>query len=448
MNTGDMSTEYNTSPYLLDDAMGELGNDAMLKNNDKSHWAKKINVFRCPEDKGSYRLVTYKKNVANDDTVNGIGLFRSVIFNASSKIVCIAPTKSMSYDGFKEKLPDLSNLITEEFVDGTMINLFWDERTPQDHTPDKDIIGGGWRIATRKNLGAHSHFYRYTNYNVQRNFADMFWETFEASNIIVEKLDKTFCYSFVLRHPENRIVSYVSKPELYLTDVLHMETVSEMIPTTNSDDNAPPINIDTDENNTNKYTINTVNRSTYMNMPAFVGSSVKYPQVFMLDSYEQLEKKVNEHTPDGTLTKGYVLRCPLTNLRTKIVPEEYNFVKELRGNFADMRFLYLTLHKQDRVHEYLHYYPEQFDLFNEYTHLLQDYTHCMHSLYRDCYISKTKPLKEYPANFRTHMYKVHEIYKQFYFDNNRLRSIQYADVELYLKELDTPLLFNTMFVVK
>ena len=446
MNSNDTSSAYNAPPYLL--------HEAMLKNNDNDQWLKKVNVFRCPEDKGSYRLVTYKKDRANNNTLNSIGLFRSVIFNASSKVVCIAPTKSMSYDGFKEKLPNLSNLITEEFIDGTMINLFWDERSPQDHTPDKDVIGGGWRIATRKSIGAHSHFYRYTNHNVQRNFADMFWETFEASNIVVEKLDKTFCYSFVLRHPENRIVSYVNEPELYLTDVLHMETetVPETIPTTDDDENAPPINVDDDETDTNKYTINVVNRSTYMNMPAFDGSSVKYPQLFMLDSYENLEKRVSGHSPDGTLTKGYVLRCPITNLRTKIVPEEYNFVKELRGNFADMRFLYLVLYKQDRVHEYLHYYPEQFELFNEYTHLLQDYTHCMHALYRDCYISKTKPLKEYPANFRTHMYKIHEIYKQLYFNNNnnnnRRRSIHSTDVEQYVKELDTPLLFNTMFVVK
>ena len=126
--------------------------------------------------------------------------------------------------------------------------------------------------------------------------------------------------------------------------------------------------------------------------------------------------------------------------------EEYNFVKGLRGNTADLRLLFLTLCREGRVHEYLHYYPENYTMFAEYSHLLDDYIHCMYVLYRECFIAKNKPLVEYPANYRTHMFKLHGLYKEYYQPNRG--HIRHHDVVNYVNSLDIPLLFNTMFVAK
>ena len=347
--------------------------------------------------------------------------------NADEELVCFAPPKSMSYDKFKSmsEYNDLDSLIVDEFIDGTMINLFWDGSLSSRNADYTSFLGGGWHIATRKNIGAGNHFYRYSNNSVQRSFGDMFKDVFFKSGIDIHNLDKSRCYSFVLRHPENRVVTYVTEPELYLVDVFLLDSTISDSP---------------------QYRVTVIPRTTYQSMPVFDESSVKFPREFKVDSYDQLEKMVADHSPDGTLTKGYVIRCPITNLRTKIVPEEYEFVKELRGNFADMRLLFLTLCKQKKVHEYLHYYSENYPLFAEYSHLRHDYTQCMFMLYKDCFIHKTKPLVEYPANFRTHMYKIHGIYKQYYYP--RKGRIRFHDVEDYVSDLDPPLLFNTMFVPK
>ena len=72
-----------------------------------------------------------------------------------------------------------------------------------------------------------------------------------------------------------------------------------------------------------------------------------------------------------------------------------------------MRFLYLKLRKDDTLGKYLQYFPEHDELFSHYFHLLSDYTHCLHSFYKDCYISKVKPLKEY-TTIGTHMYATME----------------------------------------
>ena len=406
--------------YLLHNVLESLDCVDLLNENGLDVPAKKIlNIRTNSIGNSQYKTITYKKNSVSDETLTTLGLFRSVIFN-DDNIVSFAPPKSMAYEKFKIKYPELSQLIIEEFIDGTMINVFYDEKTVTENE-DNSILGGGWNIATRKNIGATNHFYRYSNNDVQRDFGVLFKETFLDAGINVDLLHTNYCYSFVMRHPENRIVSYVKDAELYLTNAFLLTTPS---PT--------------------KYEVTVAPRSTCREMEAFINSKVKYPTNFFVNTYQELEKMVEGHSPDGTLTKGYMIHCPITNLRTKIIPEEYNFVKELRGNFSDLRTLFLTLEREGRVDEYLHYYPENYKMFSEYNHLLKDYIHCMHMLYRECFITKNKPLSEYPANFRTHMYKLHGFYKKYYKPSNW--HIRHHDVVNYVNELDIPLLFNTMFV--
>jgi len=427
-----MSMDNNTTngqQYLLHNVLECLDCVDLLNDNEPCVPAKKIlNTLTSSIGNSQYKTITYKKNSVSDETLTTLGLFRSVIFNDDNKMLSFAPPKSMAYEKFKIKYPDLSQLIIDEFIDGTMVNVFYDERTVTENE-DNSILGGGWNISTRKNIGATNHFYRYSNNDVQRDFGELFKETFLQAEINVDLLDTAYCYSFAMCHPENRIVSYVKDAELYLTDAFRL---------TNSildckDFFQPP-----------KYGVNVASRSACREMTAFTNSKVKYPTNFFVNNYQELEKMVEGHSPDGTLTKGYMVHCPITNLRTKIIPEEYKFVKELRGNFADLRLLFLSLHREGRVHEYLHYYPENYSMFSEYSHLLGDYIQCMYMLYRECFIAKNKPLSEYPSNFRTHMYKLHGIYKEYYKPVNGY--IRHHDVVNYVNDLDIPLLFNTMFV--
>ena len=42
--------------------------------------------------------------------------------------------------------------------------------------------------------------------------------------------------------------------------------------------------------------------------------------------------------------------------------------------------------------------------------MLHMFTRILFQYYVACYIKKTKPLKEYPGQYRTHMFKLHEKY--------------------------------------
>ena len=57
--------------------------------------------------------------------------------------------------------------------------------------------------------------------------------------------------------------------------------------------------------------------------------------------------------------------------------------------------------------EYLQYYPEQKQVFNEYRNLMHDFTNQLFTNYLKCYVKKEAELKTFPDNYKTHMYTLH-----------------------------------------
>ena len=57
-----------------------------------------------------------------------------------------------------------------------------------------------------------------TNDNNYHNatFRTLFFEACNANNFNLNTLDRRFCYSFVLQHPLNRIVTPTNMPMIYL----------------------------------------------------------------------------------------------------------------------------------------------------------------------------------------------------------------------------------------
>ena len=77
---------------------------------------------------GDLSIMKYDKEylTENMDLVDSLGMFRSVIVdNESNKVVSFAPPKSYKYDDLK----DNDHLVCTEYVEGTMINVFWNKYT-------------------------------------------------------------------------------------------------------------------------------------------------------------------------------------------------------------------------------------------------------------------------------------------------------------------------------
>ena len=291
------------------------------------------------EEFQDYALVNYKKHENYD------GLYRSVIFK-NKKVVCFSPPKSIPYTEFCEKNP-FSTVVVDEFIDGTMINVFYDGETNK------------WVIATRSIIGAKCIFYS------QKTFYDMFHET----GIDYDILNKEHCYSFVLQHPENQIVTPIVKPTLYLISVYNITDIGIV-------------------------EVHSTNHGI---------TSFLTPSTFTFSSYEEAEQFVQSqpYTFKGLMLKSHTERSKIRNLC-------YEKIKNLRGTSACSLYTYLTIRATPQQLEYEKYFPNH--SFPVYEKQLTQLIVLLHGLYIDCFIKKMKPLKEYDSISKPHLYELHMHY--------------------------------------
>tara|TARA_Y100000780_G_C13691869_1_gene419877 strand:+ start:566 stop:1546 length:981 start_codon:yes stop_codon:yes gene_type:complete len=244
-----------------------------------------------------------------------LGLFKSVIL-VKDKIKCVAPFKSINFDVLYNHFGTSGNFEYkfQEFIEGTMVNVFHN--------------GEEWELATRSLIGGHGKFYKDT----KNTFRKMFIECMNETELEFEHMDKELCYSFVIQHPDNRIVKKVFEPKLYLCNVFKFE-------------GRKVYSIDYKKDNILK-------------------KYVMYPKDYDFESVDDAIIYNKERKPTDYESKGIIIEYG--PYRSKIENPLYNHVLELRGNQAKPKFNFLRLWKTDKIVEFLIYYPEYNDLFDEY----------------------------------------------------------------------------------
>lgn len=354
--------------YILSDIKGfneivkcDVNNLEILKLN---------KIESRTSNNSTYKVVRYDKNFLSCDLIPTYGLCRSVIINSKNKVVGFSPPKSISSEQFIQKYNENTpGVVFEQFVEGTMINVFWD-----------DSIGleGGWEIATRNTVGATSSFYKSKQ---SKTFRDMFLEAANENKMEFSILDKKYSYSFVVQHPENRIVVPFKNPQLYLVAVYSINNDNDII------------------------TVDAHDSQQFKD--SFSTTSVKFPHYYTFHTYSDLiENSASMNTRYDVV--GVVLHNKLTGERSKIRNPVYEQVRNLRGNQPKLQYQYLSLRKEGRVGEFLKFYPEskkEFSGFRDQVHLFTD---TLFSNYVSCYIKKARPLKEFSEQYRTHMFNIHQ----------------------------------------
>lgn len=370
--------------------------------NTLNHGILKLNKIQCRTNNSSYSVIRYDKNVLSSDLVPLFGICRSVVVNSSNQIVSFAPPKSHPAVVFiKEYSENTDGIQAEEFVEGTMINVFFDPAIG---------VTGSWEISTRNTVGATSSFFKSPN---SKTFRQMFMEAAIECRLDINQLDTSLCYSFVLQHPENRIVVPFAKPCLYLVGVYKI--------------NNEPDNI----------TVNYFDAHEYQQIFSELGTSVKFPQIYEFTKYSELIEKYGSMNTSYDIV-GVVIHNKNTGERTKIRNPVYEQVRNLRGNQPKLQYQYLCLRKEGKVKDFLKFYPENkkdFSVFRDQVHLFTD---TLYSNYVSCYIKKEKPLIEFSNQYRTHMFNIHQLYmnelrEKKLFINNTL-------VQKYVNELHPSLL--------
>jgi len=347
-------------------------NTTTITNTITNAIAKKL-VITSNDD--NYKVVRYDKDGLSIDLVKTYGLFRSVILNKENNVVSFAPPKSLYSDVFiKQYSEKTDDIVAEEFVEGTMINVFWDP-----------CIGmaGAWEIATRNIVGANAHFFK-SKKNPGKTFRQMFSECCKEVGLEFDQLNKDCCYSFVMQHPENRIVVPFLKMELYLVQVCEI--------------------IQTEDGTTNVIVCNAKEEERW------TSTTIKFPSIYSdWEKYSDLiENYASMNTPYDVL--GVIVRNTKTNERCKIRNPVYEEVRHLRGNQPKLQYQYLSLRNGGKVKDFLKYYPEYKKEFSEFRDQVHLFTNTLFQNYISCYIKKERPLIEFPDQYRTHMFCIHQKY--------------------------------------
>jgi len=359
----------------------------------------KLNKIECRTNNSVYRVIRYDKNFLCIDLIPTYGLCRSVILNANNQVVGFAPPKSMTAESFVDKYPEATNGIqAEEFVEGTMINVFFDPSVG---------VTGSWEISTRNTVGATSSFFKYSG---AKTFRQMFMEAAAECKLDINKLENDLCYSFVLQHPENRIVVPFAKPQLYLVGVYKINANSS---------------------------VDYYDAHKYQHFFSELGTTVKFPEIYEFNKYSELIEKYGSMNTSYDVV-GVVIHNKETGERTKIRNPVYEQVRNLRGNQPKLQYQYLCLRKEGKVKDFLNFYPEnkkEFSTFRDQVHLFTD---TLYNNYVSCYIKKEKPLIEFSEQYRTHMFNIHQHYI------NELREkkqfVTNTVVQKYVNELHPSLL--------
>lgn len=273
----------------------------------------------------------------------------------TNQIVCYSsdyiyehPTDTLP-DSVYSRLQAFNDVKVEEAVDGTVIRLF--------HHNDE------WRLATNKTLDA---YWKGARWNTSRKtFGQMFSEAVsfgDRGGLDYTKLNKEYAYSFILMHPENRIIHRYHTPNIRHISTMNQTTLSEVFDTVyflNGHEVPKPADC------TSKFdTFDTVLNAA---------NSLHYENEGYLLSYKNEE--------DDRL------------VRVKVVGKEYLNVKMLKGNTFNMNERCLDLLLEGKLKLFLNYFPE----FNKRArHVQEQIFNLVGSLHKE-YITTYIHKKPFPS---------------------------------------------------
>ena len=336
-------------------------------------------VIKKNEDLGLFLVKYDKENCDMNDT--DVQKCRGLIMEIdTNNLVCIPPFKSMGLNEFSNVIPKFSEVIYEEFVDGTMINLF--------------NYNGEWVISTRSNIGANCKWYS------DKTFDELFRDS--TSHLQYDKLNIHVCYTLVLQHPDNRIVKNYKDPEFTLVSA----------------------------RNINKNSYVDLNLDDIKTQLTTEDHSINIPTKYKFDDFMQAMDFVNNQNYDF---QGLVMKH--NGFRAKTRNPKYNYVKNLRGNTRNMKYIYLTLRKENNLNGFLEFFPEYHGEFLEYRNQLMQTTNNFWNCYKTYYISANKHTlnkKEMPYQFRPLCFEIHGMYLTRKHDGYK---INWTEIKIYFNNL-------------
>jgi hypothetical protein len=322
-------------------------------------------------------LVKYDKNKSDMEN-SDVKMCRGLIAKMSNnELVCLPPPKSCELHEIYNSIEQWDGLSVEDFLDGTMINLFF----------HNDI----WMISTRSNIGANCTWIG------KKTFSEMFNE---ACSLDFSSLDTSKFYTFVLMHPENIIVTQYHVPEVVLVSSCSVLNGK-------------------------------VEYHDIYKEPLIVKKPIRYSFNNMSEIKDFVIKM--DYQKQGIVIKNQ------QNKRVKIRNENYNYAKSLKGNSNNTKFLYYENKKYKHIKEYLSFFPQDKQMYSHFNSEFIKVVKDTLNYYRLYHIKKKITIKQIPFQLRPVCYKLHGMFiirqKPIQFDDvyNYISGLDSAHIVFILK---------------
>lgn len=351
-------------------------------------------VCKVDPNNDNLYLITYDRE-KSDFTLPFMKQCRGTILEkGTNKIVCYTFDKGLDFEFSDYDLNDKelqlkvneSNLNwnscqVEESVDGTQIRLFY--------------YDGKWCKATTRCSDAYRAYW-YSD----KSFGVLFDEAAELGGFDYDTLDKNCCYSFVLCHPENRIVVRYKKPYLVHVVTRRLDTFEEVTETHG--------------------VVGALRPKVY----------TKFSTPWELVNYAHIQSDSN--------LEGYMVKCisevddVVTHQRMKIITSAYLAVKELRGNGNNLFFRYLELRQAGLLTSFNQYFPEFADQFKAYETNILNIAREIKAQYINKFVYRS--IKAADWHYRPLVYKLHGEYLEKHEPTTMDKVLKYIG-ELHPKQL-------------
>jgi len=276
---------------------------------------------------------------------NGIILDKNTL-----KIICYTFDKCCEETNLPNNL-DTNQLFMEYSIEGSLIRLY--------NYDDK------WMLSTKRCIDASK-----SKWLSNKNFIELFYECLGEINLD-ESIDPKYCYSFIISHPENNIISKKVFPTLYHVSTRDMDTLKEV-------------------------TLN-------IGVPLLQRNSVSN------NTQEFIQDLILEMSNDtSNFYEGYMFIDTNYN-RWKLQKPYFKKLRNLWGNNNNRFFRYLELRNNiNLLQEYLGYFQADKDDFLKYESDINNFAQIILEYYSRKHITKSD--KNVPFYFSKLIYKLHGDY--------------------------------------
>lgn len=317
-----------------------------------------------------YAVVRYVKGKTDFEKTPELVWARSVVWDMNRhRPVCVAPRKASSgQPPFKKQVQ------YENFVDGSMINVF--------ATLNSNTNSVEYMCASRSQLNASGTFYS------EKTFQTMFMEALTEKKIATLKdlfgpsdmpnsEYPSFFLSFVLQHPEHRVVERVKRPNVFLVQTGRVKSTGE---------------------------VEFLAKNPFLERMMLVSTPIEFE-----DEKSFFDWFREQAYQRGWTWQGYVFKDGEGN-RWRIRNNTYKILRSLRGSEAGADLRFLRLRYDGKVSDYLKHYHEDRQTFWNFEQKLRKETRAVYDAYVEVHKAHAKKLGDLENPIRTAVYLLHSHY--------------------------------------